>query len=228
MLLSMILEGKVLLDVLAALNDASIYDFLSSLLASPALASHPSVQNFNSDLPDILQMLGSHSSLSTLVMDACHRYMIHKYANEALGLVSKKNGWHFSMRRASTEQLEDFSLEDMAQELMAQALLLWDLLGTLLNADPHRERRRTRVPVSPSSTQYCEPSDPPGNVVPSNDPDWDDEDEYWAQIDDNIPLQNSPEADGITDGSKRQRRAAQSRSALIQIVHILCMFVLDR
>jgi len=221
MLLSMILEGKVLLDVLAALNDASIYDFLSSLLASPALASHPSVQNFNSDLPDILQMLGSHSSLSTSVTDACHRYMIHKYANEALGLVSKKNGWHFSARRASTEQLEAFSLEDMARELMAQAPLLWDLLGTLLNADPHRERRRTWVQVSPSSTQHCEQADTPANVILGNDLDWDDEDEYWAQIDDKIPLPNTPEANKITDGSKRQRRATQSRSALIQIVRVL-------
>jgi len=67
-------------------------------------------------------------------------------------------------------------------------------------------------------------SNPPGNVVPSNDPDWDDEDKYWAQIDHNIPLQNSPEADGITDSSKRQHRAAQSRLALIQIVCILCTF----
>src|SRR5882762_5896902 len=135
--LTMMLEGNNLLDVLAALKDASIYDFLSSLLASPALTSHPSVQKLNSDLPDILQMLGSHSALSTSVTDMCHKYMMHKYANEALHLVSKKNGWHFSAWHASAEQLEAFSLEDMAQQLTAQAPLLWDLLGTLLTADPN-------------------------------------------------------------------------------------------
>jgi len=154
--------------------------------------------------------------------------MMQKYANEALHLVSKKNGWHFSARRTSAEQLEAFSLEDMARELMAQAPLLWDLLGTLLNADPLRERHRTQVQVVPTSNQHCKQADAPANVVSGNGPEWDDEDEYWARIDDNIPLQNSPEANEIMDGSKRQRRAAQSRSALIQIVRILCTFVLDQ
>jgi len=65
-------------------------------------------------------------------------------------------------------------------------------------------------------------------VSPTSDPDWDDEDEYWAQIDDNIPLQNGPETNETTDGSKRQHQAVQSRSALIQIISILCTFVHDR
>jgi len=90
MQLLMILEGKVLLDVLAGLNGTSIYNFLSSLLASPALTSHLSVQKFKLDLPAILQMLGSHPAMGTSVMDACHKFMMQKYTNEALSLVSKK------------------------------------------------------------------------------------------------------------------------------------------
>ena len=62
--LTMILDGNNLLDILTALKNASIYDFLSSLLASPALTSHPSVQKLISDLPDILQMLGGHPAMS--------------------------------------------------------------------------------------------------------------------------------------------------------------------
>src|SRR5882762_3512615 len=98
----------------------------------------------------------------------------------------------------------------MVWELMAQAPLLWDLLGTLLNADPHRERRRMQVQVSPTSTQVCKQANAPANVILGNDLDWDDEDEYWAQINDNITLQNSPESNEIMDGSKRQHRAAWS------------------
>ena len=160
-------------------------------------------------------------------MVGCHNYMMQKYRNEVLCLVSKKNSWHFSAQHTSAEQLEALSLEDMARELMAQVPLLWDLLGTLLNADPVRERHRMQVQVVSTSNQHCKQSDTPVNVVLGNDPEWDDEDEYWAQIDDNIPLQNSPEADEIMDGSKRQCRATQSRSALIQIVRILHIFALD-
>ena len=217
----MILKGNNLLNVLTALKDASIYDLLSSLLASPALTSHPSVQKLKSDLPAILQMLGSHPTMGTSLTDACHNFMVQKYTNEALSLVSKKNGWHFSAQHTSAEQLETFSLKDMVWELMAQAPLLWDLLGTLLNADPHRERRRMQVQVSLTSTQVCKQANAPANVISGNDLDWDDEDEYWAQIDDNITLQNSPESNKITDGLKRQHRAARSHSALIQIVRIL-------
>ena len=135
--LTMILEGNILLDILATFKDASIYDFLSSMLASPPLSGHPSVQKLKSDLPDILQELGSHPAMGTSVTEACYKYMMDKYTNEALGLVSKKNGWHFSAQHTSAEQLEAFSLEDMAWQLAAQAPLLWELLGTLLNADPH-------------------------------------------------------------------------------------------
>src|SRR5882762_4207886 len=144
----MILEGSVLLDVLTALNDASIYDFLGSLLASPALTSHLSVQKLKSDLPAILQMLGSHPAMGTSLTDASHNFMVQKYTNEALSLVSKKNGWHFSAQHTSAEHLEAYSLKDMAWELMAQAPLLWDLLGTLLNADPCHEQHHTQVHVT--------------------------------------------------------------------------------
>ena len=219
--LTMILEENILHDILTALNKATIYDLLSSLLASPALTSHLTVQRLKTDLPDILNMLGSHSTLSTPVTEACHNYMVQKYGNEALHLVSKKNGWHFSAWHTSAEQLEAFSLKDMVRELMAQVPLLWDLLGNLLNADPHRERRRTTVQTSPTGYQHCKQSDRPADVIPGNEPEWDDEDEYWAQIEDNIPLQTSPEANEIMDGTKRQRWAAQSRSSLIQIVSSL-------
>src|SRR5882762_4808020 len=170
--LTMILEENILHDVLAALNEATIYDLLSSLLASPALTSHLTVQRLKTDLPDILNMLGSHSTLSTPVTEACHNYMVQKYGDEALHLVSKKNGWHFSARHMSAEQLEAFSLEDMARELMAQVPLLWDLLGTLLNADPVCERCRTQVQVVLTSNRHCKQSDTPLNVVSGNDREW--------------------------------------------------------
>jgi len=54
--------------------------------------------------------------------------MMQKYANEALSLVSKKNGWHFSARHTSAEQLEAFSLEGYAREPDGTNTLLWDLL----------------------------------------------------------------------------------------------------
>ena len=223
----MILDRNNLLDILTALKNASIYDFLSSLLASPALTSHPNVQKLISDLPDILQMLGGHPTMSKSVTDACHKYMMHEYANEACCLVSKKNGWHFSAQHTSAEQLEAFSLKDMAQQLMAQAPLLWELVGTLLNADPSRERHCTWVQVSPANTQDCEQADIPANLTSTHNLDWDDEDEYWGQINDNIPLKNSPEPNEIVDSLKRQRRAAQSRLALIQIVSTLRLHATD-
>ena len=75
-----------------------------------------------------------------------------------------------------------------------------------------------QVQVSLTGSQHCEQADTP---ISGNDPDWDEEDEYWVQIDDNIALKSSPEANEITDGSKRQRWAAQSHLALIQIVSTL-------
>src|SRR5882762_3018526 len=92
--------------------------------------------------------------------------MMQKYMNEVLCLVSKKNGWHFSAQHTSAEQLEAFSLKDMAWELMAQVPLLWDLLGTLLNADPCHEQHRTQVQVLPIGTHDHEQANIPTNVIP--------------------------------------------------------------
>jgi hypothetical protein len=55
----MVLETGQIFRILSVLEleDASILDFLSSLLSSPGIVSHPIVLKFKSDVPNIMELL---------------------------------------------------------------------------------------------------------------------------------------------------------------------------
>jgi len=204
----MVLEARQILSVLTALENASIFEFLRSLLNSPSFANHPTMLRFKSDLSSILKLLYDCPRTSTSFVDTSHKLMLKKYADEIISLVSKENGWHFSVHHTSAEQLQAFSLEDMALRLMAQAPLLWDLLGNILQANPLRERHHTK---DAALTQ--EAAD-------------DDDEEYWARFDnsdsEDIGPQNMQEGASAETQKrpKKHRRATEHRIALLQIVRI--------
>ena len=212
----MVLEARHILCVLSALDGASISDFLSSLLESPSLANHPAVNRFKLEVPSVLKLLYNCPGTHTSMVESSHKFMTQKYSDEVTCLVSKANGWHFSAQHTSAEQLQAFSLKDMAQRLMVQAPLLWDLLGNLLQADPLRERRRTKE-------HDWVPSQQTTVTTLDDNPDTDDEENYWTQLgnSESPDLQGSHgAAQTASNRSKRQRRAAESRAALHQIVRI--------
>ena len=203
----MVLEARQILSVLSALENASIFEFLSSLLNSPGFANHPTVLRFESDISSIIKLLYESPGTSSSIVDTCHKLMSKRYADEIICLISMENSWHFSAHHTMAEQLQAFSLEDMALWLMAQAPLLWDLLGIILQANPLHERcHTTDIALTPEA-----PDD--GN------------EEYWAQFDnsdsEDIGPQNTQEgASAETQNHpKKHRRATQHRIALLQIVH---------
>jgi len=67
------------------------------------------------------------------------------------------------------EQIETFDIEDMAIKLKIWAPLLWSLLGHLLSSDPSRERHRAEYVMNGNPNSVV-------NIL------WDEEDEYWAQL----------------------------------------------
>src|SRR5882762_4364354 len=165
----MVLKARHLLCILSALDGASISDFLSSLLESPSLAKHPVVERFRLEVPSVLKLLYNCPGTCTSMVESSHKFMTQKYADEVTCLVSKANGWHFSVQHTSAEQLQAFSLENMAQQLMTQAPLLLDLLGNLLQADPLHKRCRT-IPSQEATVTTLD-----------DNPDTDDEENYWTQ-----------------------------------------------
>ena len=211
----MVLEARHILSVLSVLDNASIFEFLRSLLNSPSFANHPTVLRFKSDISSIMKLLYDCPGTSSLFVDASHKLMSKRYADEIICLVSKENGWHFSALHTSAEQLQAFSIEDMALRLTVQAPLLWDLLGNILQADPLRERCHTK--------DVAQTQDAATLALGDGD---DDDEEYWAQFNNSDSEDAGPQNTQEGASAKTQKHpkkhctAAQRRIVLLQIVRI--------
>ncbi|KAF9488890.1 hypothetical protein BDN71DRAFT_1533419, partial [Pleurotus eryngii] len=145
-----------------------------------------------------------------------HQSFKQKLATEIALLANKASGWHFSTVHVSAEQFENFSMVDMARRLETEAPLVWDVIGHLLESDSLRAARRSHYKntTTTSTTSSSSETSP-----------WSEEDEYWAQLDDDLA---GPPAEGATDEppSKCQRRAADRNVTLLQIRCVIIVSIL--
>lgn len=85
-----------------------------------------------------------------------------------------------------------FDIEYMGLRLESQAPLLWSLIGSLLSSDPSHDKRRAEYVMGENITEHH------NEHVP-----WDEEDEYWAQLDEQEDAHGSSAAD---EGNERRRK----------------------
>ncbi|RPD54026.1 hypothetical protein L227DRAFT_512401 [Lentinus tigrinus ALCF2SS1-6] len=196
--------------VLAALDGHSICAFLVAFLSNSTYDDHPLRQQFIQELADLLLFFCSLAYLSPTVTSFCLEQVIKVLTSEVRGLVQKETGWHFSAHHAKADSILDFSLSETARKMAAGAPSLWKVLAALLNSDPSHTRRRAQT------TKNLGPAPRSGDGVPESD----EEDEYWAQVEEWEEAEGTagvqPEEDGERP-SKRQRRAGQRNAALLRI-----------
>ena len=108
-------------------------------------------------------------------------------------LVNKYDRWHFSAQNTCAEQVEVFNIEEMALRLESQAPLLWSLIGHLLFNDPSHNKRKTKYTMGENITEHNE-------HVP-----WDEEDKYWAQLDEQEDTCGSSAADDDNERCHKYR-----------------------
>ncbi|KAI0267690.1 hypothetical protein BC834DRAFT_1040462 [Gloeopeniophorella convolvens] len=211
------LRDDQLAQILALFDSFAPSDFINSLLTSRAHSVAATA--FISSLPSLLSVLQGHAStkdiIKTLIIQAAEEYC----RQEVCTLTTKTSGWQFGARVASAEQLLNFSMRSMADEFSKQAPTIWGLLGTLLNADPSRESRRTQALM----TGLVQVPDTIGDL-------WDEDDEYFAQLEENevaTPGECADQDDRAGNGvSKRQRRAIERRAVLIRVKRVVIINIM--
>ena len=213
-----LMNRSIAVSVITALQGHSIYDFLIFLLGDPALSLSPTAKLFVDEWRPFLEYSQSLGVLSQTTSDFTLRYTAQTLQGEVRDLANKQAGWHFSACKASIDRVEAFSIADMALTLEEQAPVLWSLLGSLLASDSSRARRRANYQEAQARGPHRRASDQREGLG-SADLGWDEEDEYWEQVGedlvDGISDETSP-ADGSK--SKRRRRAGERSRALDPIV----------
>lgn len=191
--------------VLTALGGHSIVSVLGALLIDSHFADCATRATFIDEWESFLHFSRECSLLSTGTTNFCSQVYTKLLTGEIASLANKESGWHFSARNAKADQIEAFSLKAMASTLEHKAPLSWNLLGSLLQSDPARLRRRLKtLGLNPHPT--------------TADGLWDDEDEYWESsgiVGDELGPQTEKERP-----SKRKRRAGDRYVALLRIVSL--------
>ena len=213
------MNKSIAISVLTALQGHSIYDFLIFLLGDPQLSLSPTARLFLDEWGSFLNYSQTLTSLSRTTSDFALCSVTQRMQEEIKDVANKQAGWHFSACGASIDQVEAFSIAEMALILEEQAPVLWCLLGSLLSSDPSRARRRAiyresraRDPLRGASSRQ--------ESLHGVDLGWDEEDEYWEQVGEDLVDGALPEESSPADGSKtkRRRRAEERSRALDPIV----------
>lgn len=240
------MDYSIVNDVLAALQGHSIGEFLITLLSNSSYLDCPLRILFLGEWPDLLQTLADLPTLRQSTAAFSKHAHTRCLVSEVASLANKESGWHFSAMHARAEQIESFSMEDMARKLRFQAPGIWDLLGSLLDSDPSRTRRRKQH-MDPQAGRANGGAAPrsQGDAFPEEQAEagrWDEEDEYWAQVEQDLWDEDGArdendlretEAMGQQGASasarpaKRARLAAGRRTALLQIVSSHSFYLMD-
>ncbi|KAK7683367.1 hypothetical protein QCA50_013629 [Cerrena zonata] len=177
---------------------------------------------FIQDWRSFLTYTRSLASLSEATSAFALDLVTFQLQDEVKSVANKQAGWHFSACNASIEQVEAFSITDMAIALERQAPTLWCLLGSLLESDPSRARRRARFRDTPSANVRTD-----GGSGTREDS-WDDEDEYWELVGEDLVEAVGQDINAAEDPkpSKRQRRAGVRNRALNPIRRVVIMSIL--
>lgn len=199
--------------ILIALQGCSLFDFVIFLLGDPSLSLSPTAVLFVNDWGSFLTYANTLGCLSQATTAFAVEVVTQQLQAEVKCVATKQAGWHFSACNARIEQVEAFSITDMATALEQQAPLMWCLLGSLLESDPSRGCRRAR---------YHEASGraPSREDLGSTESNWDEEDEYWERVGEDLTEGVLEELAGASGSklSKRQRRAGERNCALDPIV----------
>jgi hypothetical protein len=215
-------------SVLDALGDVSIVQFLECVLSTNTVQSICFQVQLLQDLPTLFQFLATHTVTKDAAVSSSVQICTQVLMGEVARMASKQKGWHFNARNASAEQIEAFSIQEMATTLESETPHLWAVLGHLLSSDTVRERRRQN---------RQDRTDAAANADVQPDA-WTDEDEYWANdleggvfgsedmfapnaAMDEHEGRDGPDAEGKTEGTKRQKRFSDRTTALRRIVSII-------
>jgi hypothetical protein len=138
------LDRKITATILQCIseNNATIYQFLVSILQDPQLQEHSIVLHFLDTAVDFLTGLSGHPVMQQPVQDWALAIVNRNHSRSLQSLTSKSHGWHFTALTASVQQIHEFKLEDMAKVIQTAAPGLWKTITSLLSADPKQVRRR--------------------------------------------------------------------------------------
>lgn len=212
---------NIVKDVLVALRGHSIIHVLGILLSDSYFTTCATRIEFVHDWPDLLKFAIDTEVLQQETTTFCSQVHTKALASEIANLANKQSGWHFSARKARAEQVETFSLSDMARTLEVKAPHTWDLLGTLLQSDASRSRKRMQYLGISESSLAARPQHPTDDSDVERD-NWDDEDEYWEAlgvvIEDGMVTESGTGTDTTDRPSKHRRHAGECFVTLMQIV----------
>ncbi|KAF8415175.1 hypothetical protein L210DRAFT_3432426, partial [Boletus edulis BED1] len=131
-------------------------------------------------------------------------------------LASEDNGWHFGASRATTKQMEEFSLKRMVENTKTNAPQWWRLLGRFLSGEEVRDLRSRGQSVG----------DDQEAIQMDDTPEMDDSDDYWDQVDE-VDLEGFISGLAEERASRLSMRGRRERRRLSSVM-MVCVKLIKR
>ena len=119
-----------------------ISTFLVRVLSDPDLIDHPVICDLSSHFPSVLSAALSNEQIGSCALTASVSAATDAFKAEIALLSFPDSGFHFNVRHATSEQLDNFNIRKMALQMENLAPLMSTLVHSLSNADSVLQRRR--------------------------------------------------------------------------------------
>ncbi|KAG6917690.1 hypothetical protein DXG01_001460 [Tephrocybe rancida] len=163
------------------------------------------ITDIRDNLSLILNGFLNHPATCNTMAAWASQIMAKTYAAEVLGLTHKNAGYHFVAYKTSEQKLHEADISDMAGNMLRLAPNLWELLDSLLSADPKLNTECTRRRKPALEKQKGRDGD-----VEMEDPD----DKFWR----NVETDGADIFNAADDPPENLESLAEERSnALIKI-----------
>jgi hypothetical protein len=161
---------------------------------------------FRGEVEGILQFLIDHSKAGAIASRWAHQRMMATYVSEVSHLVQRTNGFHFTVKKTTAEQLREFDIDDLSSKMSILAPDLWSLLDSLLAADSkinYKREQFRRGGKAPDHTSQRTDNDV--DMVDAHDLD-EEGDLYWKDVNER-PLVGDEDDEPEDAEDQRQQRA---------------------
>lgn len=128
-------------------NGLSFRNFIQRSFAEPLVYGTPIVNTFIEDLPRILDFLSHNESTQNIMKQWVKASYTQRLTSQMGELSKKKSGFHFAAKNITAEKMKEVNIPRIVKGMREKAPDVWDLMGSLLQADPEviRQREKARV-----------------------------------------------------------------------------------
>jgi hypothetical protein len=125
-------------------NNIPLSKFIRRSFLEHATAASEYMQTFVADLPQLLEWLVHYTQSRDVTLSWMKEHYTTSLMSQIRTLCKAEHGFHFVAKSITAEKMKECNIKNIAEGIRKHAPDVWEVVGSLLQADPVLVRRREK------------------------------------------------------------------------------------